>query len=445
MGSEEAKLKKVLTRSDLFAIAVGQIIGAGIMTLTGVAIGITGAGVVFAFIISAILAVIRIMPHAILGSTLPTTGGGYRYTSRLLSPQAGCVYICIFILGQLSIGLYAVSIGSYALSLWPSINPRWVAFGFLTFFYISNIIGIRGAANVQKIMFYVLLVSLLMFVIFGLPKVDFSTFTKMETLFPNGLKGFMSAIALLAFATGGGQVIVEIGGEMKNPQRDIAFVMITSTIGCGILYAAMSAVAAGVLPIEQVADKPLTDVARIILPKPLFYFFIFGGALFALATTLNAQLGWASRSPIIACEDGWFPKSIGIVNEKYGTPIIILTLLYIVGLTPIVLGWTLGTIARLSTGISSLQYLLVAAALLYLPKKYPKEYKESRFHVGSGMLKFIAVASILINIVYYYLLVSPLPLYIIIGSSTLLVLFIAYAYIRGQYLKKEGRLERLGF
>jgi len=445
VASEEAKLKKVLTRSDLFAIAVGQIIGAGIMALTGIAIGMTGAGVCLAYIISAVLAVVRIMPHAILGSCLPTTGGGYRYASRLISPYVGCIYMFIFLLSQLSIGLYSISIGVYAQSIWPSISVRWVAFGFLTFFYISNIIGIKGAANIQKLMFYILMASLLMFVILGLPKVDFSVFTKAETLLPNGIRGLLTGVSILAFATGGGQVIVELGGEMKNPKQDIAVVIITSTIACGILYAAMSAVAAGVLPIQQVANKPLTDVARIILPRPLFYFFIIGGALFALATTLNAQLGWASRSPIIACEDGWLPKPIGKVTEKYGTPIYMLTILYLVGLTPIVVGWTLKTVASLSTALSSLQYLLVAIALLYLPPKYSKEFSESPLYMGTGWLKLITAASILINIMYYYLLISPLPKNIILGSSILLVLFIVYAYARGKYLKKEGRLTNLGF
>ena len=55
--SETRELKKVVSFWDLFFIAVGQIIGAGIIALTGVAIGMTGPGVVFAYIFAAFLVV----------------------------------------------------------------------------------------------------------------------------------------------------------------------------------------------------------------------------------------------------------------------------------------------------------------------------------------------------------------------------------------------------
>ena len=43
--SEDVGYKQVLTRKDLFGIAVGMIIGAGVMTLTGIGIDRTGRSV----------------------------------------------------------------------------------------------------------------------------------------------------------------------------------------------------------------------------------------------------------------------------------------------------------------------------------------------------------------------------------------------------------------
>lgn len=48
---QESKLIRNLSFWDLMAISVGQIIGAGIMSTTGVAIGMTGTGVVLAFLL----------------------------------------------------------------------------------------------------------------------------------------------------------------------------------------------------------------------------------------------------------------------------------------------------------------------------------------------------------------------------------------------------------
>ncbi len=52
-GNSTKQLKKVLGFWDLFSTAVGQIIGAGIMTLVGAAIAMTGRSVPIAFLIAA--------------------------------------------------------------------------------------------------------------------------------------------------------------------------------------------------------------------------------------------------------------------------------------------------------------------------------------------------------------------------------------------------------
>ncbi|MBF0747579.1 amino acid permease, partial [Gemella sp. 19428wG2_WT2a] len=144
---------------------------------------------------------------------------------------------------------------------------------------------------INKWMVIILILSLSCFVVFGLPKVDYTVFQP-ETMFPAGFTGFFTAIGLVGFATGGAQFVAELGGEMKNPRRDLPIVIIGSTVLIGFFYALIAAVAVGVLPIEQVAGQPLTAVANEVLPKPVFVIFIVGGAMFALATTLNATFTW---------------------------------------------------------------------------------------------------------------------------------------------------------
>ena len=64
---QESKLIRNLSFWDLKAISIGQIIGAGIMSTTGVAIGMTGTGVVLAFLLSPLLTTVSIFPSAVLG------------------------------------------------------------------------------------------------------------------------------------------------------------------------------------------------------------------------------------------------------------------------------------------------------------------------------------------------------------------------------------------
>lgn len=82
---------------------------------------------------------------------------------------------------------------------------------------------------------------------------------------------------------------------MQEPTKDIPFVIVTSTVGVALLYGLVATTASGVLPVAEVANQPLTLVAAEILPKPLYIFFIVGGAMFALATTLNSQIMSATK------------------------------------------------------------------------------------------------------------------------------------------------------
>ena len=100
---QESKLIRNIGFWPLMGIAYGQIIGAGIMTQTGIAIGMTGTGVVLAYIISAVCTTFQNFPTAILGATVPVSGGEYRYISRLRGKKWGFVYLATYVVSKLTI------------------------------------------------------------------------------------------------------------------------------------------------------------------------------------------------------------------------------------------------------------------------------------------------------------------------------------------------------
>jgi APA family basic amino acid/polyamine antiporter len=443
MTSQESKLKKVLGLSDVMSIGIGQIIGAGVMALTGIAIGMTGSGVTLAFIISSIFTLFMVLPIAVMGSAIPTTGGLYRYTSRLLSPKIGFFWLTLFILGQLTLALFAISLAEYVQGLVPSAPLKLVAFGLLTIFFVANLVGVQFAALIEKVMVVVLLVALVVFVAWGMPAVNYSAFNT-GNMFPGGFVGFFMAVGLLSFATGGAQVVAELGGEMKNPGRDIPLTIIVSTIGVGILYALMATIAVGVLPIADVANKPLTDVARAILPDSLFVFFMVGGAMFALATTLNATLSWVTKGIMIACQDGWLPKSLGKVNDKFGTPHWLLTLFYIIGIIPILTGLPLAVISALGTGVLLLANIIPVLAATKLPKKYPEAYKKAPFKLPPKVLNVTVMIGVALLLFQGYLLISSLSYKLIIGTVAYIFAGVLYVTVVGNN-PKYGLNKQLTF
>ncbi|MBS5063421.1 MAG: APC family permease [Hungatella hathewayi] len=390
---KQGSLKKVLDLKDLMGIGVGQIIGSGIMALTGICIALTGAGAPYAFLLAAVLVICPNMVLAVLGSAVPATGGMYTYVRDYIGKKTGFFYLALLVAGQLVLAMFAITFATYACSLIPGLNETVVAFGILTLCYVMNLIGVDMAAKLQNILVLVLIGAMVLFVVFGLPKVNWSVFVGMDNIMPNGFVSFLTAASLLTFATGGAEFLSELGGEMKNPGRDLPRAMIGSTVLVAVIYAFIGVVAAGVLPVDQVAGESLVMVAQEIFPKPLFVFFIVGGGMFAVASTLNATFTWCTKGLLIAAEEGWLPKQAAAIG-KGGTPWVLLTIFYIIGAIPILTGLDIQTIAMLGNGLSLIYVMFPIFTGYLIYKKNPKAMEQTTFKVRKPVLMVLTTVAL---------------------------------------------------
>jgi APA family basic amino acid/polyamine antiporter len=247
-----------------------------------------------------------------------------------------------------------------------------------------------------------------------------------------GVLGVLQAAALLTFATGGALVIVNLSGEAKNPVRDVPLAIILSTVIVAVLYALLAFVATGVLPVEQVAGKPLTQVAETVLPAPLFIFFIVGGAMFALASTLNSQFASGTKPMLQGSVDGWLPQKLAYIHPRFKTPMIWLTIFYVLGLVPIITGLNIGEVANMVLIINQAMMLVLNILLVRLPKVVPEIWGKSKYHVGGSTLIFISVVSVLCGGVTIVLLITSSTPLLMIGNVVILAFSFIYCYFRSK-------------
>ncbi|MEC9415303.1 MAG: APC family permease [Pseudomonadota bacterium] len=430
------ELKRSLTFWDVFAIAMGQVIGSGIMVLIGIGIGFTAYAIPFAFILSAMLSIIKQLPIAFMGSAMPATGGLYVYCKRVLGPQVGFFYLAILTFTHILIALFALGFSQYAIALLPQLNPNLTAIGIMLLFYVVNLFGVKQAAAVQKVMIVFLLCGLSSLIFFGILEVDYNNFTEPEKLLPQGWYGFGLACVVLSFSTGGAQYVSELGGEMKNPQHDLPRAIIYSTAIAAVFFALVSIVAVGILPIEQTAGKPLSEVAKAILPPSIYVAFIVGAGLFALATSINSTFSWATKSLLIACDDGWLPSRLAKVNKRFNTPHILLTIILIFGLTPIVAGKDLRYIIMLGGGLVFIYDLIPLIAAYRFSKELPEVFKNASMRLSEKRVKIISVTGVLILIGQGALSFSDIDQ----SGWLLVILYILFVMIyikfRRPYIKK---------
>lgn len=442
-GSSTKDLKRTLTRGNLFSMAVGQIIGAGVMVMSISALGMTGRSVNIAFVVAAIFTVFGAIPTIFFGSILRLRGGTYTQAALFCGDTFAGFYIVTYIMSNMSLAMYAIGFTSYFVSLVPSAAAyeKWVSAIVLTLFFILNYFGTDKIAKVQDFMFYILVASLIMFTIFGLPKVHWAEYFVTPgfdgtPLFTNGVSGLLQAASFLTFATGGATIIIQFSAEAINPQKDMPIVIIVSTLGVAILYAFMATCIGGILPASDViAAGNLAVIAKEIMPTPCYIIFVIGGAMFALGTTLNASIGWVTKPLLQAIEDGWFPAGLGKLS-KYKTPYILQFIFYVVNVAAILMGFDVSQLGQLVLIIGNVTSVILVLGVMKMPKMFPEQWAKSPFHCSDLVYKLLLCCSIAVTLVQFYMNVSGTTMTIVIINVATFVVSIIYALLR----KKSGKV-----
>ena len=435
-------VEKTLGFMDLMAIAVGQIIGAGVMTMSIAALGMTGRSVNIAFVIAAVFTVFGAIPTIFVSSVARFHGGVYSQAAVFVSPVYSGFLQYVGLLGAMSLGIFAKGLVSYMSMLIPSMANSQILWSFimLTIFVVLNYFGTGWMARVQKFMFYFLIAALVMFTVFGLPRVHWSGYFGNELfgqpLMTKGITGLLEAASYLTFATGGATMILAFSAEAKNPKKDIPVVVIISTLAVAVLYAFMACVIGGVMPTDEViAAGNLAPIAKQILPTPLYYFFVIGGACFALGTTLNSSIASGFRPFSQAAGDGWFPEILGRLN-KYGTPVGYLALRYIVNSAVLLSGFDVGTIGKWSLIIGNVTGFITALSIARIPKLFPEQWEKSPYHVPTPVMYIMLGLTAFVMAIQARMNLNGLTPQIMIVNVVTFIVSFGLAY----YLNKTGKI-----
>lgn len=382
-----------LTLKDLTSLAAGQVIGAGVVTLVGQAIGVTGRSVWLAYATAILMGFCIILPYILLSSMIRVKGGNYTLVATVLGNKSGGMYGMAFILNILACGMFGLAMGFYLQSILPWVPVKPAAVITVTLFWLANIAGMKFISKIQNIMTICLISGLGLFIVMGLFKLQPGTFNfSSPDFFTNGSDGFLKAVLMLVFSCTGHAFVVSYSKEARNPKRDVPLAIIFATIIILLLYTTIAIVASGILPIKEVAGRPLTDVAKDIMSRPLAFAFVVGGPIMALATTLNSSFGAFSRPFLQMTNDGWFPKSWTKLT-KDGSPYLILTVLYALAILPILLGLNIQSIVGNVVFIGRFADLLAISAVILIPSRLPDAWENRYFRISKPVFYALMILS----------------------------------------------------
>ena len=398
----------ILGKPELYALAIGQVIGAGVITLIVPAIKMTGYSAWLAYFVAIIMGFIMVLPTVFVSSTVRMGGGNYSMLCGLAGPNIAGIYAFSYLTQCLSLSLFGASAAAYLGDVIPALGgnvPRViVGAALLTFFYVVNLMGIDIMAKAQKLMTWLLIAALILFAVFGIAKMKLPIFDFSDPNFLiNGWGitfqnnqisgGFTGAVLLFVYSCQGYYMTTAYGGDSKNARRDIPIVLLLAVPTLIVLYVGVAMAGVGVMSVEEYGNSTtLVFAAQRIFPTALFYVFIIGGPIMALLSTLNSSFAYNAITIGQSCDDGWLPVAFGKRNKK-GARTWILTFMYIVGLIPIVFGLSITVITNMVQLIGACFAFLNFIAYIKLPKLYPQAWKKSRFHIPNGLYYFICCAS----------------------------------------------------
>jgi len=409
-GSRNGGGNEGVSLAEAVAIEVGLIVGAGLFSLTGVATGFAGTGVPLAYVVTFAIVSMSIVPTAVLGSARPTTAGNYWYPSRLWSPV-----VAFFTAWGLSVSMfggglpvYALSFGNYVDSLVP-VDPVAVGALVLTAFFLVNLVGVEMAARVQLLLFVTLVSSLGVFVVFGAPAVDPANF---RPPLSTGVGGLLTGAGILYFVCLGANFVVDLGEDIQAATVTIPRSFAVSIPVVFVCYVATAVVAVGTVGADAMADATLAVPAEAALSPALSTYFVVGGALFAIATTINGVFIIAPKYMQVLADDGFFPAALARTNGRFDTPHWALAVVFAASLASLLSPLPIAELGSLLGygGIVLIVPMMVAAVRFV--RRYPDRYAATPIPLAPRTTVALAVGAVLANAVLLALLASQnLPLF----------------------------------
>jgi len=186
---------------------------------------------------------------------------------------------------------------------------KTVAVGACLFFTVMNLPTVKGTGRMQGPLVGGPLGIPVLYVIGGAREVHAARFSP---FFTSGWRLFFAVTGMVFISYGGPTKVVDVAEEIKAPQRDLPLGMFLSFAIVNLLYMAVVFVTAGALDGQVLAGSltPLSAGAQVAMGA--FGAGAIGPAAFpAYATTGNAGILSASRSPMAMSRDGLLPQVAG--------------------------------------------------------------------------------------------------------------------------------------
>jgi amino acid transporter len=446
------KLRRDVGLVGLLFVSFGSIIGAGWLFGALYASSLAGPAAVISWVLGGGAVMLLALTHAELGGMYPVAGGSARFPQYAFGSLVSFTTGWIAFLGAVTVGPIMVQAtllytSNYISSLTTisggrpvlTVQGYVVAAVLLLLFCTINILGVRWLAETNMVaVCWKLFVPAVTVVALIATSAHGENFTSSGGFMPYGWKGVFLAVSSggVVFACLGFEQAVQLGGETRNPRRNIPLAIIGGMAVAILLYLALQV--AFILALDPSSISHGWDAVSFSGKAQLY------GPFAGLATALG--LGWlavllytdavvspggtgllytgsSARLTFALARNGYIPAAFGRLTSR-GTPSFAIAFSFLCGLVILLPfpGWQqlVGFISAAAVAV----YAMAPLALGALRRQDPERPRPFRLPAASLLApaSFVAASEILLFTgwaVIWKLIVAILIGFVLLALSAL--------------------------
>jgi APA family basic amino acid/polyamine antiporter len=379
-------LRRELSTLDATAVVIGAIVGVGIFFTPSRVAELAGSGslALWTWALGGLIALLGALTFAELGAMVPRAGGQYELLRDAYGPATGFVYVvCNATATQAgAIGVIAlVCVDNLAVALTGAVlgpgATLGCAIGLTTAVALANAAALRWGARIQNITVVAKLLTLLCVAAVALlaaPEPELLDRGVAATMHMHPLAAIAAALVPTLFTFGGWQQVLWIGGEVKDPERNLPLSIIGGVLTVITVYLLANWAYLALLGHAGVAQTETlaADAVAVVFGGPGRRAVAIAVAVSALGV-LNAQLLTGPRLLYALARDDRLWPVLGRVHASRGTPIPAIAVLAAAAIVLLVCAGQDG-IDRLLTGVVLVDgffFALTGLASLLLARRMP--------------------------------------------------------------------------
>lgn len=436
-------------------LALGSLIGSGWLFGAGEAARVAGPAAIISWILGAVIIMIIAFNYIELGAMFPESGGMSRYAQYSHGPLLGFIaawanWISLITL----VPIEAVASVQY-MSTWPWSWANWtkqfmvagqvtskgiiVVFFFMLFFTMLNFWSVKVLTHFTSLISVFKIgmptLTIIMLMVSGFHTGNFGH--SWTTFAPYGSRAIFEATTVsgIIFSYDAFQTVINMGGELEKPQKNILRGIVISLTITAIIYIMLQVAFIGAVSPTSIVKgwqginfaSPFADLA-IILGLHWLSVLLYIDAFVSPFGTGVAFVATAARTLASMTKSGHIPAWLGRLERRYMVPrfALLANLFLSVILVCLFRDWsTLASVISASTLIAYLTGPVTAVSLRKLRPNFKRPVK-------SKWLKLLAPCSFVLTSLAIYWAMWPTTVEVILVIALGLPIYCYYDWRYGQ-------------